>query len=281
MDPFEARLQFKQLLTTLNPSYQAIQKVISFALKNHELHVDLHSVMMDRLEQLDLNSRMNVLFFIEGLISSVFWEFGNKEEDGPKPYVDNLLIDFYNVLEKVVVKENLVNLSSAAQILQNVGNCYKRNHFKGFEIPTEPIDKYEALTIDNLRKEFSSNEIVKKKIEDSTTVFEKCWFLLILMKRISLINRFNQINNINEEEDSQINIDALKPLSKEQINNRMESDRERHKKFKESNWIVSRPSQNIDEHEFSKIWDQYNELNDVDCRDIDELNQIVKESYQL
>ncbi|KAH3682111.1 hypothetical protein WICPIJ_006914 [Wickerhamomyces pijperi] len=279
MDPFEARLQFKQLLTTINPSHQAIQKVISYALKNYELHEDLHSVILERLGQLDMNARMNVLVMIEGLISSVFAQFGNSEEDDLKPYVESFTKDFYIILEKIITRENLINLNSTSHILKNVEQCYRENKVELGGNTGELIEKYEAMTIDNLRKEFGSDEIIINKIDLSETVFEKCWLFLTLMKRRSLINRFNQINNI--QETNPIDSDITIPLKKDQMINRMESDRERHKKLKESNWIVNRITSQVDEQEFSKLWEQFNELNEEDYIEIDELNQIVKESYQI
>jgi hypothetical protein len=50
-DPFECRLTFSSLLTKLNASQQAIQKVANYAMRHKNLSEDLYSCIIEVLEQ--------------------------------------------------------------------------------------------------------------------------------------------------------------------------------------------------------------------------------------
>jgi CTD kinase subunit gamma len=50
-DPFECRLTFLSLLTKLNASQQAIQKVANYAMRHRKLSEDLYSCLIEQLEQ--------------------------------------------------------------------------------------------------------------------------------------------------------------------------------------------------------------------------------------
>lgn len=50
-DPFECRLMFSALLTKLNASQQAIQKVANYAMRHKNLSEDLYSCIIEVLEQ--------------------------------------------------------------------------------------------------------------------------------------------------------------------------------------------------------------------------------------
>ncbi|KAH3671359.1 hypothetical protein WICMUC_004656 [Wickerhamomyces mucosus] len=263
MDPFEARLQFIQLLETLTPSTLAIQKTISYALKNHELHEDFHSVILEKLEHLDLNSRLNILHFIESLITVIV----SNNDQTEKPYIKNFEKDLLLIYEKLIPTNNLINLTQCVESLKSIEQKYNFDSRDLFE-------KFNSVDSKSLTNE--SNNDIQNLISNTENTFEKSWWFLILMKRKSLQNRVDQIQGMSEvDENPNYN------FTKDQILSRIESDRERHKKFKESNWIINRVNLRVDREEFDKIWDQYNELNDDDYQDLQELNEIVNESYQI
>lgn len=264
MDPFEARLQFIQILEQLNPSQVTINKAIQFCLKNEELHEDFHSCILEILDRLDLNSRINILYFLESLVSTILGSTGSKDLVN-RPYVKNIKKDLNLILRKILPDDNLINLRNCFDILINLEKLYGiRNE--------EYINKYLNLEINE-----ENNEIN----DDETDDFLKCWDYLILKKSKSLKNRQDQLNTESSYTDSSIQ------LTKEQMLSRMETDRERHKRFKETNWIVIRSNNNnsgkngIDLIEFDKIWNKFDVINKDDLRELKELNEIAKESYQL
>lgn len=50
-DPFQCRLDFLALLTKLNASQHAIQKVANYAMRHRRLSEDLYSCLIEQLEQ--------------------------------------------------------------------------------------------------------------------------------------------------------------------------------------------------------------------------------------
>jgi len=293
MDPFEARLQFIQYLETLNPSTQAITKTVSFALKNKELHEDFHSCILEVLDKIDLNSRINVLYFIEALVSSITGggvmskdggddgegdgdgegEGGDDDDDEKEklPYLNNLEKDFAIILGKIIPDTNLINLKSSVDILINIEKFYNINNLKYKEI-------FDNISINKL----NNNDEILNSIKNNGK-FSDSWKFLIKNKQNGLKMRIKQFEMESGEilNDNHNNFNKLKPFTKDQILNRIESDRERHKRFKEINWIINRSQGKIDKFEFNKIWENHNELNNDDYQDLKELNKIAKNSYQV
>lgn len=269
MDPFEARLQFIQILEALNPSSQAISKAVSFALKNEELHEDFHSCILEVLDRIDLNSRVNVLYFLESLVSSIVTN-STKANDNQNPYINNLENDFPIILKKIVPNQNLINLKSSCDILANIEKYYNVDN-------SDLKKKFDSVSLDNIETEIKSDE--------NSNGFEGAWKFLIINKQSGLKQRLKQLNGETNGLDASTIVEegsnTLKPFTKEQILSRIEADRERHKRFKEVNWIVNRPNGKIDYNEFERIWEKHQELDDDDYQDLRDLNQIAKESYQI
>ena len=67
MDPFEGRLQYLDLLRRLGASTTNQQRTAAFALKNRDLDEDLHSCVLEELDGQGYNSRVNLLFFLATL----------------------------------------------------------------------------------------------------------------------------------------------------------------------------------------------------------------------
>lgn len=269
MDPFEARLQFIQILETLNPSSQAITKAVSFALKNQELHEDFHSCILEVLDRIDLNSRINLLYFLESLVSSIVTNTA-KTNENQSPYINNLEKDFPIILKKIVPNQNLINLKSSCDILANIEKYYNVDN-------TDLKKTFDSVSLDNIETEIDTDE--------NSSGFEGAWKFLITNKQRGLKERLNQLNGETNGVDASCVVEedsnTLKPFTKEQILSRIEADRERHKRFKEVNWIVNRPNGKIDYNEFEKIWEKHQQLDDDDYQDLRDLNQIAKESYQV
>ncbi|CCH45390.1 CTD kinase subunit gamma [Wickerhamomyces ciferrii] len=262
MDPFEARLQFIQILETLNPSSMAMSKGVSFALKNQELHEDFHSCILEVLDRIDLNSRINVLYFIESLASSVI-NNPVKSTNGNGPYINNLKNDFPIIIKKVVPNQNLINLKSTSDILTNMENLYEDHN-------EELRNLFQDISLTNIDHEVD--------IKEDESGFKGAWRFLIINKQNGLKQRLKQLNGEVVENKSEVD---EKIFTKDQILMRIEADRERHKRFKEVNWIVNRPSGKVEMKEFEKIWNQYGELAEGDYQDLKELNDIAKDSYQV
>lgn len=250
MDPFEARLHFKQMLETMSSSSQTLQKAVAFAVKHQESHEDFHSVVLEILDHLDVNSRINVLYFLEALIRLVC---SGKEQ--PRPYCHNLERDWRLILEKVI-GNNLINLNSCVDVQRSVETTFDKKN-KDLSLI------YDQLTVDNPGAKVDEKE-----------GFRGAWALLISKKRQGIRDRIKLIHDPSQ-------IVGKEELSKDQLLQRVENDRERNKRLKETNWVVVRPSGKLEIAEFDKVWDEFDVLDEDDYRQLKELQQIARESYQV
>lgn len=66
-DPFEVRMRFTTHLQHLNASSTSAQKAAHFALKHPAMAEDLHSCILEQLERNSMNSRANIMFFVDVL----------------------------------------------------------------------------------------------------------------------------------------------------------------------------------------------------------------------
>lgn len=257
MDPFEARLQFSQMMETMSSFSQTILKAINFALKNQDLHEDFHSVVLEILDRLDFNARINVLYFLEALIRYISNSANFK--DSRVPYVDNLERDWKLILSKVI-GDDLVNLNSCVDVQREVERVLGKQN-------RDLSKMFDDLTLENL--------VVKSEESEG---FRAAWSFLISKKRQGIRDRLQLIH---DPETAHIGDSLSSKPTKEQILKRIENDRERNKRLKETNWVVARPLGKPDIPEFERIWNQYQALDEDDYLQLKELQQVVRESYQV
>ncbi|KAI0782954.1 CTD kinase subunit gamma CTK3-domain-containing protein [Abortiporus biennis] len=128
MDPFEVRMQFITLLKRLNASQQSIQKVVGYALKFFSrCGEDLWDCIIEECQKGSINSRINILYFLDSLCETSLLARSYPGAAGPegKPnstyYVDFVSKDLAKIVELVVPagREGLPNLMSTKQILES------------------------------------------------------------------------------------------------------------------------------------------------------------------
>ncbi|KAK0738535.1 CTD kinase subunit gamma CTK3-domain-containing protein [Schizothecium vesticola] len=68
-DPFEVRMRFTNQLRQLNASVTSAQKAAQYALKNRDMAEDLHSCILEQLERNNMNTRANILYFLEPFLT--------------------------------------------------------------------------------------------------------------------------------------------------------------------------------------------------------------------
>ncbi|ORX92051.1 CTD kinase subunit gamma CTK3-domain-containing protein [Clohesyomyces aquaticus] len=94
-DPFEVRMRFTSQLTHLNASQTSALKAASYALKNREQDEDLHSCILEQLELNNTNTRANILYFLEALCDL-------SQKEGYMAYVRMLQRDILRIIDVVV-----------------------------------------------------------------------------------------------------------------------------------------------------------------------------------
>jgi CTD kinase subunit gamma len=104
-DPFEVRQRFTTLLSHLSASHTSLQKAAFYALKNRDMDEDLHSCILEQLERTNMNTRANIMFFIECLCELAVKENGAGGDGSAMGFVRMLQRDILRVVECVVGDE--------------------------------------------------------------------------------------------------------------------------------------------------------------------------------
>ncbi|KAF9461850.1 CTD kinase subunit gamma CTK3-domain-containing protein [Collybia nuda] len=127
MDPFEVRIQFLNLLRRLNASQHSIQKVVGFAVKYFPpCGEDLWDCIVEECQKGSINSRINILYFLDSLCETCLLVRSKSTAAGQDPGANNLYVAFVTrdlgkIVENVVPKgrQGLPNLVSTKQILES------------------------------------------------------------------------------------------------------------------------------------------------------------------
>ncbi|KAF7346125.1 CID domain-containing protein [Mycena sanguinolenta] len=126
LDPFEVRIQFLNHLKRLNASQQSIQKVVGFAVKYFPpCGEDLWDCIVEECQKGSINSRINILYFLDSLCETCLLVKSHSSSIGSNPgnnqYVDFVNRDIGKIVECIVPpgREGLPNLTSTKQILEN------------------------------------------------------------------------------------------------------------------------------------------------------------------
>ncbi|ODQ81967.1 hypothetical protein BABINDRAFT_33358 [Babjeviella inositovora NRRL Y-12698] len=270
MDPFEARLKFINLLKNLTPSHQSLTRAAAFAMANAELQEDFVNCILESLEATDLNCRANIFSFIDVL---VFQAVADKSYDPQTayPYIAPLLPKMPQCLELVLPAgpNALINLHSTYVTIKNIckllaWDCSFWNEQYNARLTDADMERIE-------RKAPFENAINQGKGLDGA------WQVLLDRKRQGKYERVWLVKHgeFRREPESEPSL----RLTKEQILLRIEADRERNKRAKESLWTVDRLEDGISVAEFRKVYDSHGALNDEDLKELDEINATAEDSY--
>ncbi|KAL2820358.1 CTD kinase subunit gamma CTK3-domain-containing protein [Aspergillus granulosus] len=234
-DPFEVRMRFTAQLQHLNASVTSSQKAAHYALKYRDMDEDLHSCILEQLERNNMNNRANILYFIEH-----FCEMATKE--GHLPYVRMIQRDILRVVDSVV-----------------------------------PADGSGAANVKHVRRVL--NGLQSKEILSAETIAEI---------DAGLKDRETHPAHLDleagEEEEAGVKSKTGTPrgarangirVDKRQIEQRIEEDRERNKRLRESMWTV----RGDDNEEHRRFWDETSDIGEDDftaaSEELMERNQMV------
>ncbi|KAL1899736.1 hypothetical protein Cpir12675_001235 [Ceratocystis pirilliformis] len=226
-DPFEVRVRFIQILTNLSASSTASQKAAQFLVKNRSMSEDLHSCIIEQVENLNnMNVRANIMCFIE-----VFMDMATKEtlRDSCKDYLTMMRRDLVQIVQYVAPCDALghVNLTLTKLVVQNLE---RKGHITN-EIHTELQDwfsKHDAL--------LQHTDPLDLPVADKKTGFAPA----------------------SKSKADPANV----RLTRRQIEQRIEEDRERHKRLREDIWAM--PNGPNDKPEWVRIWEETSDLGEDD-----------------
>ncbi|KAF2449057.1 hypothetical protein P171DRAFT_429003 [Karstenula rhodostoma CBS 690.94] len=212
MDPFEVRIRFTSHLTHLTASHTTHQRAAIFALKNRSMDEDLHSCILEQLETSTLNTRANIMYFIETLTSLA-------KQEGALEFVRMMQRDILRVVDAVVPGDGsgAANVRVVRKVLSGLGE-------KGV-LMKDTVVELEDILKEREREGGEGNLFVSAGGDEGTP------------------RRGNGVR-----------------LDKRQIEQRIEEDRERHKRARESIWAV--PGEN--EAEMERLWEEASEIGEDD-----------------
>ncbi|KAF9893739.1 hypothetical protein FE257_009909 [Aspergillus nanangensis] len=219
-DPFEVRMRFTAQLQHLNASVASSQKAAHYALKYRDMDEDLHSCILEQLERNNMNNRANIMYFIEH-----FCEMATKEDHAP--YVRMIQRDILRIVDAVT-----------------------------------PPDGSGAANVKHVRRVLSG--LQNKAILSAETVAE----INAGLKEREAHSEHLDLE-ADEGQDNKTKAKSATPrgtrgsgmrVDKRQIEQRIEEDRERNKRLRESMWTVS--GDDVDEH--GKFWDEASDIGEDD-----------------
>ncbi|KAK5052490.1 hypothetical protein LTR84_002354 [Exophiala bonariae] len=113
-DPFEVRMRFTNLLTHLSASATASIKTAHFALKHRDMDEDLHSCILENLERgYNMNNRANIMYFLEHHADL------NVREGGHEPYVEMVRRDIVRIVDAVA--QSGANVKVVRRVVAGLG----------------------------------------------------------------------------------------------------------------------------------------------------------------
>lgn len=217
-DPFEVRMRFTNQLRGLNASVNSATKAAQFALKYKEMAEDLHSCILEQLERNGMNTRANIMYFIEHFLDLA-------HRDGHTEYIRMMQRDIIRVVDAVAPEDGsgAANIKVTRKVLQTLQN-------KNF---------LEAQTVSQIE------EVLKER---DTSAQDLTLSASPANGDVAMTDR------------------RLPKLDRKQIEQRIEEDRERHKRLREHIWAVPEG----DYAELDKMWEETSDLGEDDYRQMAE-----------
>ncbi|KAG2197936.1 CTD kinase subunit gamma CTK3-domain-containing protein [Mucor mucedo] len=160
-DPFECRLMFSSLLTKLNASQQAIQKVANYAMRHRNLSEDLYSCIIEVLEQASYNARLNIIYVLDAIFSA-------SQKARYSSYIDQTRPDLPRIIHAVVAggPQGVLNIPNTQKILNN----WKRKGYfddKELDEAGKPLLEHgSSLPTKTNAEAFSKDDVLRRIEED-------------------------------------------------------------------------------------------------------------------
>ncbi|EFY98830.1 RNA polymerase II, large subunit, CTD [Metarhizium robertsii ARSEF 23] len=235
-DPFEVRMRFSLQLQHLNASVVSAQKAAQYALKYKDMDEDLHSCILEQVERNNMNTRANIMYFIE--------HFLDLAQQGHAEYVRMMQRDIIRVVDAVAPDDGsgATNVKVVRKVLQGLQT-------KGH------LESQAVSQIEDVLKEREINEA-----------------------DLSPASPPSDVEMTDKSDGQTVPKSAQKSaphrLDKRQVEQRIEEDRERHKRQRESIWAIPK----TEDAEMNKLWEETSDFGEDDDRLLsEEAEDCVKE----
>ncbi|KAF2423709.1 hypothetical protein EJ08DRAFT_682094 [Tothia fuscella] len=203
-DPFAIRMNFKRsYLEKMTSSPVSQQRAAAYALRYKDQDEDLHSCILEQLENSNINLRANIMYFIEHLCDAA-------KREGHLDYVRNVERDLGRICDLVAPGERggATNIKVVRKVLQNLQNK----------------SLLQQSSCSKVESAFTSREI---------TALSK------LSKSLPPTTTSTTAMDIDPPSQATTSKpDGIHELDEKDVEQRMEEDRERHKRTREDMWAV-------------------------------------------
>ncbi|CAK7271999.1 hypothetical protein SEPCBS119000_004894 [Sporothrix epigloea] len=263
-DPFEVRVRFSAQLQNLNASATSAQKAADYALKYKDMEEDLHSCIIEQLErpQTALNKRANIMYFIEH-----FLEMAQRE--GRNDYAGMMQRDIIRVVDAVAPEsgQGAANVKVVRRVLRGMQQ-------KGL------LEAQAVTEIEEVLKERETDLLSPahgQRDKDSADEAGSIGGGIGMhsgdpmhvdgqpQRKTSGPRRGNgEHSTASEAGGTEAHAAPLleppRRLDRKQIEERLEEDRERHKRLRESMWAVPKEP----DAEMLRLWEETSDLGEDD-----------------
>lgn len=244
-DPFEVRMRFTNLLSHLSASATASIKTAHYALKHRDMDEDLHSCILENLERgnTNMNNRANIMYFLEHHADI------NMKDGGHAAYVDMVKRDIIRIVDSVA--QSGANVKVVRRVVTSLGD-------KGV-LTTEVITMIESglkdkeeklgkLLGDEEGEEAGATATAttgggdKDAMDTSAPVGAEGGSTMDTSQKATPRTGADRPGKAN----------SVSKMDKRAIEQRIEEDRERNKRLRESVWAVT----GDDDQELDKMWEE-------------------------
>lgn len=279
-DPFEVRYRFVNLLSHLSASTTAATKTANYALKHRDLDEDLHSCILENLEKNNMNNRANIMYFLEHFVEVA-------KRDGHENYVEMVRRDIQRIVAAVaptkgpggganvkVVRRVVASMGEKGFLGEDVVRSIE-DGLKGREGGTGHLldDAEEDVALRDQDEEMRNEEMVDAPALDKDAALPQ------LTKAGRESQRATPRGGGQVGSTPTGKASGVAKMDKRVIEQRIEEDRERNKRLRESMWAVG----SDDQDEFAKMWEEGSDVGEDDHmiadEEIEERRQAARYSH--
>ncbi|WPH02964.1 CTD kinase subunit gamma CTK3-domain-containing protein [Acrodontium crateriforme] len=246
-DPFEVRMRFTSQLQHLNASTASAIKAANYALKYAEFSDDLHSCILEQLERNNMNNRANIMYFLPALCDTA------KAHSEPA-YVRMMERDILRIIDLVAPDDG-----SGAANVKVVRKVLAQLQQKAFLMPQTVTELEECIS----SRDGANGEPSSPPTAASMAAAAVGGESGNLDGSVSAAR--STPHSTTGAKDQPVGTGIR--LDKRQIEQRIEEDRERHKRAREGIWAIPQQTGNpalADDAEFEKMWDEISDVGEDD-----------------
>lgn len=248
-DPFEVRMRFTQQLQHLNASTSSATKAANYALRHAEHADDLHSCILEQLERNNMNNRANIMYFLPSLCDAAKIQGGGGGEAAGFVYTRMMERDILRIVDAVAPDDG-----SGAANVKVVRKVLGQLEGKGFLQPQTVTELEECIVgRDSLAGMGTSPPEVSAGLDGTNGA------------GVTAAHNPTPVSNLRDGGGMGSYGATGVRLDKRQVEQRIEEDRERHKRAREGIWAIPQGPGGLEaDAEFDKMWDETSEIGEDD-----------------